>query len=471
MRQSIRVSTQHSLLLVEDDADLRSVLARVLRELGFVVMEASTGAEALQLASTAHPEVVVTDLRLPDIDALALLPPLLAPADAPSVIILTGHGTIDVAVRAVQLGAENFLTKPVEAVTLAACVRAACVRRRLQLAQSPVTPIEPLRATQQRAKFTWRSESMLELDDRVARVQSADCPLLLLGETGTGKSQLARHIHERSPRATREFVDINCAGLQRDLVESELFGHERGAFTGAHGPKPGLFELAEGGTIFFDELGDLDLGVQPKVLKVVEEKRFRRMGDVRERSANVRLLAATNLDLLGEMAQKRFRADLFYRVSTVTLSLPPLRDRQIDIVPFAQHLLARQTPDVSFEPDAIDLLHAYQWPGNLRELRNVVERAVLLCKSGRISASDIVFDQGPSTLGGTAPESTGAVSSGVRRMDQLEREHITRALEAEGGHVESASRALGIPRSTLYQKLKAYGLSGRGSSGTRRRSS
>ncbi len=468
MEQTVRDSTQHSLLLVEDDADLRSVLARMLRGLGFVVMEASTGAEALRLAHTAHPEVVVTDLRLPDIDALALLPPLLAPPAAPSVIILTGHGTIDMAVRAVQLGAENFLTKPVEAVTLAACVRAACVRRRLQLTASPVKLLEPLRSAP-RARFTWRSESMLELEDRVARVQSADCPLLLLGETGTGKSLLARTIHERSTRAAREFVDINCAGLQRDLVESELFGHERGAFTGAHGSKPGLFELAEGGTVFFDELGDLDLSVQPKVLKVVEEKRFRRMGDVRERTTNVRLLAATHLDLMGEMANKRFRADLFYRISTVTLSLPPLRDRPIDIVPLAQHLLARQTPDARFDAAAIELLKGHCWPGNLRELRNVVERAVLLCKGGRIGARDIAFDQGPVQAGAMALESTGEFHSGVRTMDQLERENIERALATEGGHVESAARSLGIPRSTLYQKLKAYGLRGRGSSGTRRR--
>ena len=457
MRQSMRISTQHRVLLVEDDADLRGALARLLRQIGFVVMEAGTGEEALRVASSAHPEVVVSDLQLPDTDALALLPELLAPAGAPSVIILTGLGTIDAAVRAVQLGAENFLTKPVEAVTLAACVRAACVRRRLTLAQTDVPRQEPPRPAVTRAPFTWRSESMQELEERVLRVQSADCPILLLGETGTGKSLLARQIHERSARASHEFVDVNCAGLERDLVESELFGHERGAFTGARGSKAGLFELAEGGTLFFDELGDLDLAVQPKVLKVIEEKRFRRMGDVRERSANVRLLAATHLDLLAEIAEKRFRAELFYRVSTFTLSLPPLRERRIDIIPFAQHLLAGEGASVRLEESAAERLLAHEWPGNLRELHNVLERAVLLSKSGRIEARDIVFDQLPRE----APESSARSGVRSRTLDQLERERIAEELAAQGGHVESAARVLGIPRSTLYQKLKAYGIATR----------
>ena len=435
--RSPHTDRRHRVLLVEDDDDLRVALARALRQLGLVVFEADRADKAMQLVTRESLEVVVTDLRLPDADAIQWLPRLRTLPGAPSVVILTGHGSIDLAVQAVHQGADNFLTKPVEAISLAACVRAAVERRGLD------------RSTPKPPSFEWRSPEMRSLEECVMRLQGSDCSVLVLGETGTGKSQLARTLHENSPRSKSEFVDINCAGLHHELLESELFGHERGAFTGAHASKPGLFELAEGGTVFFDEIGDLDLAVQPKVLKVVEEKRFRRMGEVRSRSVDVRLVAATHHDLLGEVQAKRFRADLFYRVSTITLNLPPLRKRRKDLLRFAEHLLTSFAPSASFDEQARELLSQHRWPGNLREMRNVIERAVLLRANDVVCAQDIVFDERPAWS--VAPPPPDIRSQG-------ERDRIRAALDAEDGHVGSAARRLGIPRSTLYQKIKALGL-------------
>lgn len=465
MRQSIRVSTQHSILLVGEATEPRRALASQLRAVGFLLFEAGNGAEALQLATSIRPEVVVTSQRLADLDVLALLPSMLALPEAPFVLVLALEESIDGALQAVQHGAESFLVEPVDPIALAACVRAACVRRQITLAQQKRAPQPaPHRtATTEATPYPWRSEAMLELEERIARVQSADCSVLLLGETGTGKSQLARRIHAGSARAGRDFVDFHAAGTSGERVEAELFGQESGTL-GAHAGNPGLFELAEGGTLFFEELTDLEPAVQPKLLKVLEEKRFRRNGEARERSADVRVLAASRHDLLHEVAERKIRADLYHRIGTVTLALPPLRARHLDIVPFARHLLALQAPALRLEEAAEARLASHPWPGNLRELRNVVDRAVLLCRGAAITASEIVFDQGaPSSHRPSELEPSAAASSTVRpiTLDQLEREHIARALDSERGHVESAARVLGIPRSTLYQKLKTYGIARR----------
>jgi DNA-binding NtrC family response regulator len=323
---------------------------------------------------------------------------------------------------------------------------------------------------------------MRALEVEVLGLRDADATVLILGETGTGKSVLARRIHAIGSRAKGPFVDVNCAGLTREFAESELFGHERGAFTGAHASKAGLFDAADRGTLFLDEIGDVDLAVQPKIIKALEEKRFRRMGDVRERSADVRLIAATHHDLLRSIAEKTFRADLYYRISTVTLTVPPLRHRREDILPLAESMIARtRGPRVAVSERAADKLLEHRWPGNIRELKNVIERALLIRKGAEIDADDIRFDTSrqssvrvlaspppaapasspPSEeLGVAAPPSTRLLSADASSAtrEELEREHIRVALEAEGGRVEAAARRLGIPRSTLYWKLKHYGL-------------
>jgi transcriptional regulator with GAF, ATPase, and Fis domain len=308
---------------------------------------------------------------------------------------------------------------------------------------------------------------MQDLELHVEKLRAADCSVLILGETGTGKSVLARRIHDIGARADGPFVDVNCAGLTREFVESELFGHERGAFTGAHAQKRGLFDAADRGTLFLDEIGDIDIQVQPKVLKAIEEKRYRRLGDVREHEADVRLLAATHHDLLHAVGKKEFRADLFYRISTVILTVPPLRERPGDILPLARQLLGAISPDsLELAPDAEQALLGYRWPGNIRELKNVLERALINRTGSMLREADIHFDVSePHQIAVDVPAESPVSNSRLLASDastatarEIEREHIQLALNAENGRVEAAARRLGVPRSTLYQKLKTFGI-------------
>lgn len=451
-----------SVLVVEDDAGLRFGLCGRLRELGFKVIEAESCETATRAFAASRPDVVVTDLRLPDGDALELLPRLRSIDPAVAVFIVTGYGTIDLAVRAVKQGAEDFLTKPVDVNALGAMVEGAAERREQTRSRSRTR-------VGGGAQFEARSSAMKRVEEQVEKLRNADCACLLLGETGTGKSVLARRIHAVGARSERPFVDINCAGLSREFVESELFGHERGAFTGAHAAKQGLFDAANGGTLFLDEIGDIDVQVQPKLLKVLEEKRFRRMGEVRERTVDVRLIAATHQDLIAAVYQKTFRADLYYRISTVSITMPALRERREDVVPLAFHLLAELgAPEVDLSSNAKLLLLDHHWPGNLRELKNVLERALLLRSGDVLRAEQLRFDTpsvdrlvavraDPGAFGARDYEASSAPPSS-RTLSEMEREHIQFALTAERGRVEAAAKRLGMPRSTLYQRIKTYGI-------------
>jgi transcriptional regulator with GAF, ATPase, and Fis domain len=291
-------------------------------------------------------------------------------------------------------------------------------------------------------------------------VLDADQPVLILGETGSGKGVLARWLHEHGRRAAEPLVDLNCAGLSRELVEAELFGHTKGAFTGAVSAKRGLFEVAHRGSVFLDEIGDLDAPVQPKLLKVIEEQRFRRVGDVEDRTVDVRLIAATSLDLGQLVREGKFRSDLYFRISTLVLTVPPLRDRPDDLPRLAQELLDRITPrhrvrKLTLHPDAIAALQCYLWPGNVRELRNVLERAALLTDHSELRREDLHFD----AAGVGTREPTADPLATVTTLAEMERVMIERALAATGGKVAEAAQQLGIPRSTLYQKLKTFGIS------------
>ncbi|HTJ84152.1 MAG TPA: sigma-54 dependent transcriptional regulator [Polyangiaceae bacterium] len=433
---------------MEDHPGVRFAMAGALRRAGLEVIEADSCATAA-LGVQARPDVVIADFCLPDGDALELLPLVRTVDPSIPVYVVTGHGTIDLAVRAVKRGAEDFLTKPVDLQTIGTLVRSAAEKRHARSSGTRLRPALP---------FVPRSPAMQRVEEQVEKVRDRDCTVLLLGETGTGKSVLARRIHEIGASGDGPFVDINCAGLSRDFVESELFGHERGAFTGAHTAKVGLFDAANGGTLFLDEIGDVDVTVQPKLLKVLEEKRFRRMGDVRERSVELRLLAATHIDLLAAVGQKLFRADLYYRVSTVTIRLPPLRARREDIVPLASYMLTKLAAgtEAVLSPDAKEALLEHSWPGNLREMKNVLERAMVLRADPMIRARDLRFDG--ARYGSVAPPSLALAQHPQRTLSEMEREHIRAALSAEHGRVEAAARRLGIPRSTLYQRIKAYGL-------------
>jgi DNA-binding NtrC family response regulator len=427
-------------LLVEDDRTIRFGVARHLERSGFVVAEASSCEAARERFRAFDPEAVLTDFRLPDGEALELITDFRREKPTLPIFVVTGYASIELAVRAVKTGAHNLLTKPLDLDRLVDELQRAC------------------RATAPVAAEPAPSPVFLSLREEVERLKNVDCSLLILGETGTGKTRLARWLHDASRRGDKPFVDLNCAGLAKDLVESELFGHERGAFTSAHATKPGMLELADGGTLFLDEIGDIDLAVQPKVLKAIEEKRFRRMGSGKERSVDVRVVAATHCDLRDAARAGRFRADLYYRLATVTITMPPLRDRREEVPALAREILSSlsakmgrgEAPDLS--PEAEALLVGHAWPGNIRELKNVLERALHFTPGGPLLARDLQIEAPASA---TPPP--GEVAPPASKLRDIERAHIERAL-AQHGHVGEAARSLGISRSSLYLKLKAYGI-------------
>ena len=439
------------MLLVEDQEALRGAICEYLEARGFDVVEAGTCEEARRVFVDTHPALAVLDYHLPDGTALDLLPDVRRTDPFVPLILLTAYGTIDLAVEAIKAGADHFLTKPVELSALAVVIQRAIDARRDRQKQ------EAGRSRQQRDTinpFLGTSIAIRALEEQTRRVLEADTPVLIQGETGTGKTLLARWIHANSPRRDEAFVDLNCAGLSRELLETELFGHEKGAFTGAVASKTGLFEVAHRGTVFLDEIGDVDPQIQPKLLKVVEDKQFRRLGDVRDRKVDVRLLAATHQELAALVREKKFRSDLYFRISTIPLNVPPLRERPEDIPLLADHILRITTTELgksgySLTEEALSAMKQYAWPGNIRELKNVIERAVLLGGSRQLNRRDLLFE----TLTGFAE---GSLFTANLTLDQLERKYIDLTLQQVNGKVVEAAKILDIPKSTLYQKLKQY---------------
>ena len=434
------------ILLVEDDPGARLGIRSYLETYGHQVEEAETCAAAISRLGADLPDIVLVDYALPDGNALDLLRTMKTQAIDVPIIVLTGHGSIELAVTAIKEGAEHFLTKPIELASLTVVIDRVLEHRQNFRRVHATRPRGPARVDD---LFAVRSSGMRVLARDAQAVARCETPVLIEGETGTGKSILARWIHEASARAKESLVELNCAGLPRDLLESELFGHEKGAFTGASASKPGLIEAAHRGTMFLDEIGDMDLSVQPKVLKVVEEKRFRRLGDISERRVDIRIIAATNRNLAQLVEEGKFREDLLYRINAIVLRLPPLRQRKEDIPAIATqllHELARdmQRPLPRLEADAEEAIVAHPWPGNVRELRNVLERAVLLATSPVIRRVDLRLN-GHEMRPASPPNGT---------LKELEWQHIQRVLDEEHGNVPRAARRLGIPRSTMYQKLK-----------------
>lgn len=438
-----------TILVVDDEAAIRFAIRDFLEGAGYDVREAGTCREAQDLLQSGEIDAAVVDYSLPDGNALELLGRLAEADLGVPIVVLTGHGSIELAVQAIKEGAEQFLTKPVALPALAVVLERAVENRRAQRME------RFQRARRSRAAvdpFLGASPAIRRLAQDARRVGASERPVLILGETGTGKGVLARWLHDNGPRAEEAFIDVNCAGLAREFLETELFGHRKGAFTGAVEQKTGLLEVAHRGTLFLDEVGDMDLQVQGKLLKVIEEKRFRRLGDVSERSVDVRLIAATHQDLSTLMVEKRFRNDLYFRISTLPLLVPALRDRREDIPDLAERILSdlaaelgRRRPRLS--PEALARLQAYSWPGNIRELGNVLERAILLAGTDTLTPGDLRFESDPAGREGTT----------AMTLREIEEQHVARVLEEEGGNVGRAARRLGIPRSTLYQKLKKQG--------------
>ncbi|MCB1056876.1 MAG: sigma-54-dependent Fis family transcriptional regulator, partial [Acidobacteria bacterium] len=421
--------------------------------LRFRVQGATDCASALALMATTAADVAVVDYNLPDGDALSLLRKLDEAGLEIPVVVLTGHGSIELAVQALQAGAVHFLTKPVEGAALKLVLDRALEGRRRQRLERAQRSADRRRVLD---PFTGSSRAIADLRERATRIASVDSPVLVLGATGSGKGTLARWLHEHGPRQGEAFVDLNCAALSRELLESELFGYARGAFSGAVSNKPGLIEAAHGGTLFLDEIGDLDPQIQPKLLKVIEEKRFRRLGEVNERTVDVRLIVATHRDLRRRIEERAFRDDLFFRVSTFQLVMPPLRDRPEDIPDLASFLMARVAgdmgrPQLHLTPAALEALQGHSWPGNVRELRNVLERAALFAEDHRIQPADLRFDpvRTPPSQDGSATTNGNAAARRLKLED---------ALRAENWHVGRAAKRLGLPRSTMYLRIKQMGI-------------
>lgn len=445
------------ILLMDDDPAILSAVSEFLRLEGYDIVEAQDLRSAYRVLETEAPDIAVIDFDLPDGNALQFLGSLKSMNLLLKCIVLTGHGSIDLAVKAIKEGADQFLTKPVQFSVLLSAVRT-CLQNQQNYRKQLARKME--RPRYNKNPFQGTSAVIQRLANDVRKIVHTERPILIQGETGTGKGVMAQWIHNNGPRAEEALVDVNCAGLSRDLLESELFGYEKGAFTGAAGSKQGLVEAAHKGILFLDELGEMDLMVQPKLLKVLEDNRFRRLGDVRERVVDLQIIAATNRNLMQSVREMKFREDLFFRISTFHLRIPPLRERVEDIPAIANSLLRNLADDLAREqmelsPSAESALKGYSWPGNIRELRNVLERVALTCDGRIIQAEDLSLAQ---THKIAVSRSLTIDGDSAMTLAELERQHIARILQEEAGKVAQAAVRLGIPRSTLYQKIKSYGI-------------
>ncbi len=451
-----------TVMIVDDEQALRDGLSEALRDLGFKTVEAASGREALSLAATSRPDAILLDLRMPDMDGLEVLTRLRAeaPGSKPPVAIITAYATAANTIEAMRLGAFDHLTKPIGRDDLAALV-ARLVRQR------PTSPPrqhvdEDGNAEQE---IIGSSPEMREVQKTIGLVADSDATVLITGETGTGKEIVARTIHRVGRRQSGPFVALNCAAIPHDLLESELFGHVKGAFTGAVLERKGAFRDADGGTLFLDEIRDMDLAMQSKILRAIQERLIAPVGG-RPYKIDVRIVAATHRDLGQWVREGRFREDLFYRLNVVPIALDPLRKRSGDILPLAQYFLASASaPKKQLAAAAAARLTAYDWPGNVRELKNAMERVAVLCRSEIVEASDLDFLTGaqPATSNADSLDPDEDLSSAVER---LERRMIAEALAASGGNRAEAARRLGIHRQLLHTKAEKYGLGGRKGSRT-----
>lgn len=456
------------ILIAEDEANLRLVLQKELERLGYRVQAAQDGEAALRKLEESNVDVLLCDINMPRIDGMEVLRRVYERPNPPEVIMLTGQATVETAVEAMKLGAYDYLTKPYRINELDIRVKQAAEKRRLRVDNTRLR--EQLARQSGMPEIVSVSDKMAEALRLVERVAPSDASVLITGESGTGKELIAHAIHRLSNRAESSFIDLNCAAFQESLLESELFGYEAGAFSGAKGRKLGLIELADAGTLFLDEVTELPAQLQAKLLRAIETRTFFRVGGVRKVEVNVRIVAATNRNLDSVVDDGSFRADLLYRINGFQIDLVPLRERPEDIEPLAKHLLNQVggTNRPELDTGALEALRHYSWPGNVRQLKNCLERAVLLSNNGRITVSDlppeIARPSAPmpvlmSTAAlGTSAEGAAVSSGSPASLREMERQQILAALEQTGWHRGKTAEILGISPSTLYRRLRDYDL-------------
>jgi DNA-binding NtrC family response regulator len=440
------------LLVVDDDEQMRGTLVKRFQRLGMAVTSAASGEEALARLEHTRCDVALLDLHLPGIGGIELLGKLKELQPELEALMLTAHGSVETAVLAMKRGAYDYLTKPFHLPELEVHIQKAF--EKVRLARRERQWVEQLRYESPRYRLIGSGPAMRQVTRLIEKVAPTDATVLVRGPSGTGKELVARALHANSPRRDRPLVTINCAALQETLLESEIFGHEKGAFTGAIASKPGLVEVAEGGTLFIDEIGEMAVGLQAKLLRVLEDGDYRRVGGTTENCADVRVVAATNRSLEDAIKEGRFREDLYYRLNVITVTLAPLRERREDIPELVQHFLTTRqlgpTP-CRIQPDALDALVRHDWPGNVRELANVLERAQILAEDHCITPDDLP----EGIVEASAPVREGQVGN-PRHLYEAQRRYVLDVLQQEKGNKVHAARALGISRRALYRLLEKY---------------
>ncbi len=471
MKPERRYAKKGSVLVVDDEEIMREVLETLLTAEGHRVDLAKTGEEGLEAYGRRAFDVVLLDVSMPGIGGLRALEEFLKMDPEAVIVMITAYATFDTAIAAWERGAFGCIRKPFQNEQITARIAAGISRRRKE--EERRTLRRAMSKAVERGEIIGRSDVMQEVFRLVEQVAAARSTVLITGESGTGKELIAKAIHESSPRATRPFVTVNSSNIPSELLESELFGHTRGAFTGAVAAKKGLFEVADGGSIFLDEIGDIPPETQVRLLRVIQEREFTPLGDTAPRRVDVRIVAATNIDLKDAVRQGTFREDLYYRLSVVPIELPPLRDRREDILPLAQHFIHKyneengRTVSEQIAPDVLALLESYSWPGNVRELENAIERAVVIAPGDEISREclrpEISDPQSIVTAShdGASNAAVHDIARGVNFYEEVRRfevDLIRRALEQTGGHQSRAARLLGMNATTLNSKIKTYNI-------------
>jgi two-component system nitrogen regulation response regulator NtrX len=441
--------TEPAVLIIDDEEGIRESLSGIFEDEGYAALTASSGEEALKMLREQSPDLIMLDVWLPGIDGVQTLKEIknLKP-DLP-VIMISGHGNIELAVKATKTGAYDFLEKPLSLERVILAAKRALERRTLEMEN---------KALKRDLTREWRligdSGKMKQLKEQIEMAAKSNSRVLILGESGSGKELVAHILHQKSNRTEKPFIEMNCAAIPQELIESELFGHEKGSFTGAFERKKGKFELADEGTLFLDEVGDMSLSTQSKVLRVIETQEFQRVGGSRNIKVDVRIISATNKDLIEEVKKGAFREDLLYRLNVIPITISPLRERKEDIPALVEHFLEYFATEYGqrpkkISPDAIKILEAYDWPGNIRELRNVIERLVIMTSSNTITAKNIV-------VGGSARSDYFALNTLKEARESFEKDFITKKLEENSWNISKTAEVLDVERSNLHRKIKSY---------------